>query len=234
MVEARLVEKRTFLHWEVERNTIDECLPLKLGLRRSSSSPILLIDSCCDKASVTYDDESSTTAGSPRLSHRSWSDLSEHLWSDQISSTDEEYFSSSLATNRELMMEMYETDDENSFQQEPRKPKQALVPGASSAHQAAQVATFPHGQLIPPQAACNFPTVPIAVGEAVKLQARAAELRTEAAQLLVQALECEAVSGKIARGAVQSRWEAHAAELRTKAAQIQAQAEQYDVSNSNV
>lgn len=133
------------------------------------------------------------------------------------------------------MMEMYETDDENSFQQEPRKPKQALVPGASSAHQAAQVAISPqHGQLIPPQAACNFPTVPIAVGEAVKLQARAAELRTEAAQLLVQALECEAVSGKIARGAVQSRWEAHAAELRTKAAQIQAQAEQYDVSNSNV
>jgi len=150
-------------------------------------------------------------------------------------------------------METHEIDDENAFQQGPRKPKQPLVPGADSVHQATQVGTSPQvgqphhytavptcalgaGQssvLIPPQATCNFPTIPTAVSEAVQLQARAAELRTEAAQLIAQALECEAVSGKIAKGAVQSRWEAHAAELRTEAARLQAQALQCDISNGN-
>jgi len=172
VVGAKIVSKRTFLH--LEADTADDCTLLKLGLRRSVSSPALLVDSCSEVGS----EDNSTTVGSPKLSPRS--DRSD---SEQFTTSDNEEYSSSSRSASDMC------EEENAVRAQTGRcssPQQEQV-YYFVAVPAWGMTTGGQGNATSPQATQHCQSPNAAANQAQQLQAQAAELRAEAARLKAQA-----------------------------------------------
>lgn len=189
-VDAKIVQKRTFLHLEPEHDTADDCALLKLGRRRSLS------DTFVDYSFETESEENSTTIDSAKSSPRSGP-------SNQLSGSDDECYA---ASSHVADSESVDTDDEDVMLEKPNRFTEPTVVGAGGVHQVAQNSSLQHEQFYYYIA---VPACRMAVGQsnmfmytqpatqAMQWEAHAAELRAEAARLTTHALQCEAVAQPI-------------------------------------
>jgi hypothetical protein len=182
VVEAKLVQKRTFLHLEPQEDSLDECCSsqcVRKPLKRTMS------DTFVDYSFEQESDAISTTLDSPR------SMVSEDFFSG---STHEEFSCSSQASDTE------ESVSDEHLSASATSSHSGFSPntqnGAQVLSQQGQIC-FCYVAMAAPQDSTPAPTFMPAshvVSEALKYKAQAAELHAEAARLKAEAFQCEALA----------------------------------------
>lgn len=198
VVEAKLVEKRTFLQWDVAHGTADDRTALKLGLGRSHSSPALLADGCSGIQPMKpgdlnmESDGGSTITDSPMSSPRSWTfpalgsctgSDNEGYWATDTEDDEDD------TLRRTTSYSSWATDAEDD--EDARQFTQPMVLKQLCYYIAVPIAAGQNNMLISPQATCTLPAT--AASQAMQLEARAAELRAQAARLQAETRQGEAV-----------------------------------------
>jgi len=168
VVTTKLVERRTFLHLEPQRDAGDDCRPLRLRLKRCAS------DTCVDYACGTDLDAYSTEVGSSRtpsiasaepLEHMSMLDLEEHSFVSQTTDLNDDERDAAL----------------QAVWPKTAQPSQFIATQHEQLYYYFPIPSAPMmcNTFTPPQIACQLPPASVAL-DAIYLDAQAALAKADA------------------------------------------------------